>query len=139
MGLVAGVQAYTGFVQHVDFAPDGRHLLSTPISGEATLWQLSDRAGGPALREVATWWVTGSEWAVRTPSGYCDASPGAESLVAWELGGRLYPFEQFAQRFARQAGGRVARGYDYLVGIGHERCFPIRLLLTAIAGLLLPA
>lgn len=83
--------------------------VSGAFSSDGRWWVSVIRTGEVVLRRTIDWQpvVTilshnlGAGWLAVTPDGYFDASLGAEHAVAWRLGGRILPFDQFEESFLR--------------------------------------
>jgi len=95
-------------VNAVAFTPDGHWLISASDDGSTRIW---DARTGAEVALLCSINDTG-DWAVVTPDGLFDGSTdGAQKLVAWRIGKRLYPADRFYARnyiprlLSRQLGG----------------------------------
>lgn len=98
------IQTYAGHtndVISVAFSPatsndpvGGKYVLTGSRDNTAKIW---DRASG---KEIATLIVLDStEWAVTTPAGLFDASPGAMNLMHFVVGTEVVDLEQLKERY----------------------------------------
>lgn len=98
------IQTYSGHandVISVAFSPatsndpvGGKYVLTGSRDNTAKIW---DRATG---KEIATLIVLDStEWAVTTPTGLFDASPGAMNLMHFVVGTEIVDLEQLKERY----------------------------------------
>jgi WD40 repeat protein len=73
----------------------GGHVFSSASEdGTVRIWRLEDRSLlGTLAAEPDGGWVA---WA---PDGFFDASPGSESRVSWLRDNRVFPLDQFYERF----------------------------------------
>ena len=80
------------------YSDDGARLASGGKNDGATrlLWDVADGRPQAALAGLQD-----QDTAVFTPDGYCRASRLVSSSVAFRLGERAYPFEQFDLRLNR--------------------------------------
>jgi len=82
----------------------GRWLAAATDRGTVELWDLHNddtfaEGAQPAATLVS---FNGTrDWAVVTPQGYFDGSMACGEKLAWDLGGTLYPIEQFAEQYQR--------------------------------------
>lgn len=76
-------------------SPDGRRLLTTASDGTTRLWDLANG------QEICALIASRDEALVITPDNYYTASRGALASVAFRIGARAYPFEQFDLQFNR--------------------------------------
>lgn len=85
------------------FTFDGRSLV---VADEATarLWSISE--GKPVCSLYGL--NHGRDWLATTPSGYYDCSLDADRLVAWRIGGSVFPFDQFEGKYHRPDVVRLA-------------------------------
>jgi len=83
---------HAGAVKAVVFSPDGRWLFSGSDDGSVRVWEPST---GAAVALLST--INNSEnWIVVTNDGLFDGSPeGTQKLVAWRMGGHVYPPDRF--------------------------------------------
>jgi WD40 repeat protein/uncharacterized caspase-like protein len=84
------VRAHAGKITSVAFSPDGRLIATTGQDAAVRIWQASS-----ALLLATLVQVSDTEYIITTPNGEYTASPGAFAGVAFRVGDRVYPFEQF--------------------------------------------
>lgn len=97
---------YSGYPTSVQFAPDGKTLVTCGFDGRLQVWSFG--AFG-ALRPAATLLVLPSPdkpgaapaTIAFTPEGFYVASPAAESAVRFRVGSESFPAERFQPRFKR--------------------------------------
>lgn len=83
-------------VRHVGFSKDGRYALTVGGDGGVTVW---DAARGA---EVATLVNVGEgDYVITTAAGFYLASRGGHRGLAFRIGNRAYPFEQFDLKYNR--------------------------------------
>lgn len=88
-----------------DFAisPDGKRLACSDADGAITLYDV-DKAQVLA-RLIALMPPNGSlsalDWIAVTPSGFYDASPGAQRWIRWRVGNQLFPAAKFERALKR--------------------------------------
>ena len=87
---------HTQSVTSVAFSPDGRHALSSSEDNTLKLWDVA--TGNLLLTRLH---IDGDEYMIITPDNYYTASKGALRWVSFEIGNRVFPFEQFDLRFNR--------------------------------------
>ena len=89
-------QGHTGGVTSVAYSPDGKRVLTGSWDGTARLW---DAASG---REVCSWISCRDDsWVAVTPENYYMASRRTLRGVAFRIGNRSFPFDQFDLKFNR--------------------------------------
>jgi WD40 repeat protein len=71
---------HEGDVIAVAPSPDGRYLISGANDQTVRLWNLKTREPLVTLFEGSD-----GEWAMWTPQGFYDASPGGAKLIAWQV------------------------------------------------------
>lgn len=90
-----------------DFIPKAGWFASGSADGRIRLWDATGRllatmlllpssAPASANEEAAA-----PEWISYTPAGYYQASLGAEKLVRWRVGDKLFPASEYSKRFNR--------------------------------------
>jgi len=87
-------RGHTSFVRSVVFSPDGQKVLTGSEDNSAKLW---DAKTGICLATLIA--LDSSEWAVTTPSGLFDASPGAMNLMYFLQGLEVIELEQLKERY----------------------------------------
>ncbi|MDP3821651.1 MAG: caspase family protein [Burkholderiales bacterium] len=89
-------------VRGVNASVDGRLVVSAMADGTLRWWRARD--GGLLMTLLAS---SDGRWVVWTPSGYYDASAGADQIVGWALGQgpqrpmAYYSLNRFRDRFNR--------------------------------------
>jgi WD40 repeat protein len=91
------LKGHTNYITSIAFSPDGRKLASGSADGSVKVWDVETG------RELVTLLSLdgGQDWLITTPEGYYDGSPNGANLVAWKLGGEIYPAERFEEQFKR--------------------------------------
>jgi WD40 repeat protein/uncharacterized caspase-like protein len=87
---------HTARVECVTFSPDGKRLLTGSRDGTARLW---DTATGQELCQLLAF--RDETWTVRSPENDYMASRGTLDGVAFRIGDRSFPFDQFDLKFNR--------------------------------------
>ncbi|MFZ0038799.1 MAG: caspase family protein [Candidatus Acidiferrales bacterium] len=85
---------HTGRVWSVRFSPDGRTLASGGSEGATRIW---DVASGKELGGLVS--LDERDWAVVTPDGVFDASPGGMKLMHWTVGNEIITLDQLKSRY----------------------------------------
>ncbi len=92
---VAVLRGHQGLVTSLAFDSKGR-LASGSLDGSAKLWNIKE------IKEVVTVFPLGnSDYVIATPDNYYMTSRAGVSGVAFRIGQRVFPFEQFDLRFNR--------------------------------------
>jgi WD40 repeat protein len=87
---------HSACVSSVSFSPDGKSLATGSWDGTLKLWDV--RSG----RQLVSFIPMGStDWVVTTPENYYLCSKGGLKGVAFRLGNRAFPFEQFDLKLNR--------------------------------------
>ena len=87
---------HTASVKTVQFAPDGRSLISGGGDGAVRIWDLQTGKEQAALIALGQ-----EDFVAVTPDQYYRASKTRIKGVSFRVKGQLYPFEQFDLRFNR--------------------------------------
>ena len=87
---------HTALVESVAFSPDGKQLLTGSRDGSARLW---DTASAKQLCQLIA--LRDETWTAVSPENYYMASRGALEGVAFRIGNRIFPFDQFDLKFNR--------------------------------------
>ena len=90
---------HSQYVGEATFSSDDRYLIVTAEDGISELWDIRD----PRNPEHVISFISFADggWATITPDGYYRASPGALHSLAFRVGNRAFPFEQFDLRLNR--------------------------------------
>ena len=89
-------QGHTALVESVAFSRDGKRVLTGGRDGSARLW---DTASGKELCQLIA--LRDETWTAVTRENYYMASRGALDGVAFRVGNRSFPFDQFDLKFNR--------------------------------------
>lgn len=81
-------------VSSVEFSPDSRLLLSSSLDHTVRIWDVEKKTKVAKLIHLNQ-----NDWAVTTPSGLFDASPGAMELMYFLLGDEIIELEQLKERY----------------------------------------
>jgi hypothetical protein len=81
-------------IYSVAFSPDNKTILTSSSDNTIKLWS-SDN--GQELLTLIT--IDSNDWAVTTPSGLFDASPGAMKLMYYVQGSDVIELEQLKERY----------------------------------------
>ena len=87
---------HTALVESVAFSPDGKQVLTGSRDGTARLW---NTASGQELCQLIA--LRDETWTAVSPETYYIASRGALEGVAFRVGNRSFPFDQFDLKFNR--------------------------------------
>lgn len=98
-------------VRSIAFSPDGS-LLACGTQNGVRPYDARTGKERVALFHLAD----GDDWLATTPEGYFDGSLGACSLVAWRLGERSLPFDQFEAKYCRPDLVRRALAGEEILG-----------------------
>ncbi|MBX2929348.1 MAG: caspase family protein [Saprospiraceae bacterium] len=85
---------HAGWVTAVGFSPDSEYVLTGSADNTAKIWNRS--TGEPLATLIA---LENDEWAVTTPSGLFDASPGAMRLMYFVVNQEVIELEQLKERY----------------------------------------
>ncbi|MEI7843756.1 MAG: SUMF1/EgtB/PvdO family nonheme iron enzyme [Gallionellaceae bacterium] len=90
------VRAHAGAITSISFSPDGRLVATVGNDAVIRIWDAESKRVLVSLIQVAE-----NDFIFATPSGMYSATPGAFSEVAFRVGERVYPFEQFDMQLNR--------------------------------------
>jgi WD40 repeat protein len=93
-GMMRSFSGHAGWVTSVAFSPDSEYVLTGSADNTAKIW---NRRSGEALATLIA--LEGGEWAVTTPSGLFDASPGAMRLLYFVVNQEVVELEQLKERY----------------------------------------
>ena len=91
--LMNSFTGHTSFIKSVTFSPNGKFLVTGSADGTIKLWQLS----GDNLATLIA--LNDNDWAVVTPNGLFDASPGARKLMHYVVGLEPIRLEQMKDTY----------------------------------------
>ena len=85
---------HTNDVTSVAFLPDSKYILSGSIDNKMKLWNVET---GKELCSMIS--LDSTDWAVVTPDGHFDASPGGMKLMHWVVEFETIDLEQLKERY----------------------------------------
>jgi len=85
---------HSNSVDSVAFSADAKFLVSGSFDGSSKIWETET---GRLRASLVT--LDESDWAVITPDGLFDASPGAQQLMHWMVGNEPVELEQLKARY----------------------------------------
>ncbi len=88
------LEGHDDWVQYVEFSPDNRRLLSSSVDKTVRIWDVEKKTEIARLIHLNQ-----DDWAVTTPSGLFDASPGAMELMYFIIGDEVIELEQLKERY----------------------------------------
>lgn len=89
-------QGHSDIVSSVAITSDNNYVITGSHDGTIKLWDMNTG------KEVASLISVGEkDYIVATPDGYCTSSRGGTKDVAWRIGTKIYPFEQFDLKYNR--------------------------------------
>lgn len=107
-----------------DFSDDGKFVLSGGRDGYLRIWDAVTGTLVASLVELGE-----ADWAVVTPDGRFDASPGAFELMHWRIGGEVVAFSQLKERFYEpgllaKVTGHSTEPLRDIASLKHVRLYP---------------
>lgn len=120
------VQEFKGHpagVTDIRIGPQGRRVFATSRAGTLRVW---DFHTGRELAQIL-FIDDGREWLAVTPEGYFDGSLKGREVVAWKVGDKMFPLEQYERRFHRPdlvARSLQGRSLDGETTVGVQRIPP---------------
>jgi WD40 repeat protein len=87
---------HTDEVCSVSFSPDGKRLASGSIDGKVKIW---DVESGKELASLIG--LDKDDWTMVTPDNFYTTSRGGLKGVAFRIGNKIFPFEQFDLKYNR--------------------------------------
>ena len=94
--VIRDFQGHTARIESVAFSRDGKRILTGSRDGTARLW---DTASGQELCRLIA--LRNEAWTAVSPENYYMASRKALDGVAFRIGDRSFPFDQFDLKFNR--------------------------------------
>jgi WD40 repeat protein len=92
---------YNGFPTSIQFAPDGKTLVTCGFDGRLQIWAFGAFGVLRPAATLLTLAVDAPAAIAFTPEGFYVAAPEAASAVRFRVGNELLPSEQFKTRFNR--------------------------------------
>ncbi|MEO6037113.1 MAG: caspase family protein, partial [Saprospiraceae bacterium] len=92
--FVRFLEGHDNGVSSVEFSPDSRLLLSASQDHTVRIWDLEKKTEIAKLIHLNR-----DDWAITTPSGLFDASPGAMELMYFIVGDEVIELEQLKERY----------------------------------------
>ncbi|HPI07245.1 MAG TPA: caspase family protein [Saprospiraceae bacterium] len=92
--FVHSLEGHDDWIQQVEFSPDSRRLISTSQDNTVRIWDLEKKTEVAKLIHLNQ-----NDWAVISPSGLFDASPGAMELMYFTIGNEVIELEQLKERY----------------------------------------
>lgn len=83
------LRGHAGYLQALDFSPDNKYLVSGSYDATVKVWNVASGKELGMLIALDEW-----DWAVVTPDGLWDASPGARKLMHFVIGLEAISLEQ---------------------------------------------
>ncbi len=90
-----------------DYRPGQRCQIELARGGQPFRVETEMVACGDIVTPLLNLFIAGDDWVLWTPSGYYDASPGADRLIGWQVSrgrdkaARFYTMHQFRKQFFR--------------------------------------
>ncbi|HEX8607002.1 MAG TPA: caspase family protein, partial [Pedobacter sp.] len=94
--LIYRITKHSYGVKFVKFSADGQRIVTLGGDGGISLW---DSAKGAEIATVVS--VGSSDYAISTPSGYYLSSRDGYRGIAFRIGNKAFPFEQFDLKWNR--------------------------------------
>lgn len=92
--MMRNFSGHAGWVTAVGFSPDSEYVLTGSADNTTKIWS---RRSGELLATLIA--LENGEWAVTTPSGLFDASPGAMRLMYFIVNQEVIELEQLKERY----------------------------------------
>lgn len=87
-------EGHDNSVLSLEFSPDSRRLLSSSLDNTVRIWDVEKKTELARLIHLNQ-----NDWAVTTPSGLFDASPGGMELMYFIIGDEVIELEQLKERY----------------------------------------
>lgn len=92
--FIQAMEGHDNLLWSVAFSPDSRWIVSSSFDNTVRIWDVEKRTEVARLIHLNS-----TDWAITTPSGLFDASPGAMELMYFILGDELIELEQLKERY----------------------------------------
>ncbi|MCA0237702.1 MAG: caspase family protein [Bacteroidetes bacterium] len=92
--LIHLFEGHDNYVDFLDFSPDCRRLISASYDNTLRIWDIEKKVEIARIIHLNE-----QDWAVTTPSGLFDASPGAMELMYFIIGDEVIELEQLKERY----------------------------------------
>jgi len=101
-------QGHSGGISSVTFSPDGKNALSGSSDCTMKIWNIST---GKELCSLIS--LDKNDWAVVTPEGLFDASPGGMMMMHWVVGLEVIDLDQLKERYYEPGLLQKIMGYNH--------------------------
>jgi WD40 repeat protein len=101
--LLKSIPFTKGGLSEAQFSPDGRYLIVSS-QGAVHIFSINQARLLVTLQALPKYKVSShpaTSWIAYTPTGYYNASPGAEKFIRWRVGDQLFPVAKYSKQFHR--------------------------------------